>query len=309
MKRLLFFLCLAALPVASCSELDRGVVDARVKTLEDRAQAFAGQLVQLDRDIQALSSLMNAYAAGSHITAVEDISATHGRPAWKISFDKREPLIICDGRNGRNGHIGVDGTPGKDGHSPLVGVREIDGRWYWTVDGDLLKDAQGHNVPASSDPSESQATDGYTPVITIEDGRWVVTVNGLKTVLTDVSATEGIVEDGLFSAVNVSAGEVEFVLKDGTRFCLPRLGSFVFSLARVSDREVSYTVNGASGDVRVDVLGDGRWQVSVTPSATGGAIRLTAPDPMTNVTFLVLASDGAFSSTATFVINDGILNL
>ena len=313
MKRLILFLWVPVCLLAACNQAEMAEMDRRVTELEQRQQALSRQLQDIEKDVNALSALMDAYAKGFHVTSVEEVRKDGAIMGWNVSFDRHPSILLRNGADGRNGYVGVDGpdgVPGRTGNSPQVGVTRSDGAWYWTVDGQLLRDASGQPVPASASSSETQAKDGLTPVITIENGIWVVTVGGTRTEWTAVSTTEAVVEDGIFSSVATSGNQVNVTLKDGTLLQLPLQQAFSITLSKVSDRVLSYQAVGAVAAVTVSIIGDGAWQVGVSASSgSAGTVSLTAPSPLTDARFLLLATDGSNQTTASFIITDGIINL
>lgn len=313
MKRLILFLWVPVCLLAACNQAEMAEMDRRVTELEQRQQALSRQLQDIEKDVNALSALMDAYAKGFHVTSVEEVRKDGAIIGWNVSFDHHPSILLRNGADGRNGYVGVDGrdgVPGRTGNSPQVGVTRSDGAWYWTVDGQLLRDASGQPVPASASSSETQAKDGLTPVITIENGIWVVTVGGTRTEWTAVSTTEAVVEDGIFSSVATSGNQVNVTLKDGTLLQLPLQQAFSITLSKVSDRVLTYQAVGAVAAVTVSIIGDGAWQVGVSASSgSAGTVSLTAPSPLTDARFLLLATDGSNQTTASFIITDGIINL
>ena len=65
---------------------------------------------------------------------------------YTITFSKSNPITIFHGKDGQNG---MDGTDGKDGTTPTIGVKQdVDGIYYWTLDGDWLTDERGDKIKA-----------------------------------------------------------------------------------------------------------------------------------------------------------------
>ena len=157
----------------------------------------------------------------------------------------------ADGRPGTDGAPGQDGADGKDGHSPVVGVRkDVDGIYYWTIDGEWMLDDEGQKVPATgkdgADASAgSDGKDGVTPLLKIEDGYWFVSYDGgsnwtklYKAVgengADGAAGTPGTPgQDGkdgqsFFQGVDTSSSEdyIILTLADGTQIKLPTWKAF-----------------------------------------------------------------------------------
>lgn len=315
MKNRLAVLALAALLSAGCGAgYDDSALNARLDALDARIAAVSERLSAMNDNVAALGSLAVAYTSGSTVTGVDTLYADDGSVSgYMISFTGLDPVIIHNGISGTDGHIGVDGIPGTDGtpgHSPVVGVTMADGVWCWTVDGEILLGEDGSPCIASPDPSSAVAKDGETPVISIEDGNWVVTVGGSSSVLGPVSDSEVLIVDGVFSSVDASGDPVVFTLSGGESIYIPRAAPFGIILEKAGGLLLNWTAEGAGGAVNLDVLGDGTWSATVTSDTDrSGTISLVAPEPYHDASFMVLAGDGKHSAAASFSIISGTVVL
>lgn len=56
------------------------------------------------------------------------------------------PIVIFHGEDGSDGKDGVDG---QDAVLPLIGIKQdVDGVFYWTLNGEWLKDEKGSKIQA-----------------------------------------------------------------------------------------------------------------------------------------------------------------
>lgn len=310
MKKLFGLFAALALVCASCSKYDDSALKDRLDALDERIEVLNQRLQALNENVSALGVLAQAYAAGSYVTGITEVRDQDSNlTGYKVSFTNLEPVTIHTGQDGADGYIGSDGTPGTDGtpgHSPVVGVVQENGIWYWTVDGTVLTDTSGAKIPASPDPSAAQAKDGETPRISVENGKWVVTTGDNKVVWGDVAASDVLVVDGVFASVDASGDDVVFTLSDGSVITLPVYKAFALTLSAGSGFSVNWSVGGAKAAVRVDVFTDSEWKASVNAeSGSSGSIALEAPVSMQDASFLVLASDGIGEAAASFSIIDG----
>ena len=148
-----------------------------------------------------------------------------------------------DGENGKDGVDGEDGKDGKDGYSPVIGVRKhTDGLYYWTLDGDWLRDDDGNMIPATATGSGSSGAngadgkdgkdgeDGVTPQLTIENDYWYVSYDngatwtelGKATGEDGSNGADGEDGDSIFKSVTQDDEYVYFNLADGTMITLPK---------------------------------------------------------------------------------------
>lgn len=155
MKKVLFAIAAAAAMVCSCT-----------KDLEDRVDALEEKVAALESKVNAnVTSIQQLVAASAK--AVTVTSVVPGEDSYTITFSDGTTAVISNG---------VDGTNGDDGATPVIGVIEIDGICYWTVNGEPIK-YNGQNVPVKGTDGKD-GVDGKTPKFKIVDGIWKVSVDG-----------------------------------------------------------------------------------------------------------------------------------
>ncbi len=140
MKKVLFAFVAAALTICSCTK----GLEERVGTLEDKVAALEQKV---NANVTTIEQLLSASARAVTITSV-----VKGEDSYTVNFSDGTTVTL------------------KDGLTPALGVREIDGVCYWTVNGELLK-YNGANVPVKGE-------DGLTPQFKITDGVWKVSFDG-----------------------------------------------------------------------------------------------------------------------------------
>lgn len=258
--------------------------DCVIFTLSDGTQfrlptwsAFEALRTLCDRmntNIGSLQKLVETLQSNDSITSVAPLTENGRTIGYTISFVHHPDIVIyhgADGKNGENGQDGKDGAAGTDGRTPAVGIRQhSDGNWYWTLDGEWLKDAQGNKVRANgkdgadgedgrpgsdgepgadgqpgNDGQEGRpgadGKDGITPRLKIENGRWLLSLDEGGT-WTDIGqatgangqdgapGADGKDGDSMFSSVTCGEEEVTFTLADGTAFSIPREHPFALVL-------------------------------------------------------------------------------
>lgn len=256
-------LLLAAVPFQSCSDLDE--VKEQVKDIQDRVEKLESKVNDANKGVDAIWTLLNSLEKKY---CVVDYQVT--ADGCTVTFSDGRSVTI------RSGEDGKDGENGGDGHTPVMGVKLVDGVYCWTVDGVLLKDAEGKNVPCS----------GAAPVIGVkEDGGvsyW--TVNG--EFMTDAqgnrvqaSAKDGDNGDSFFKSVTSDGSSVVFTLADGTSFTLPmkkaasiRIEANKLHFSSYQTRTVHIGLENIIG-ASVSEKPEG-WRVRLE----GCALTITAPD-------------------------------
>ncbi len=248
--------------IAACSsEFDDAPLWESVNDLEERVGKLEELCRQMNTNLSAMKTIVDAVGSSDYVTGVTLVTKDGKVVGYTIAFYRHEPVTIyhgtdgkdgvngqdgkdgvngTDGKDGQDGKDGVNGTDGKDGHSPVVSVRrDTDGNWYWTLDGEWLRDDSGNRIRANgrdgadgkdgADGTDGQ--DGITPQLKIENEYWYISYDNGRTWTMLGKATSGgdsgSGDGGLFSGVDTSnADYVVFMLGDGTRIQLPTRSAF-----------------------------------------------------------------------------------
>ena len=300
MKNRVMALMVAAVCMAvSCVKPydDRELVD-RLDNIEADINAAEVLLESYKAQIASYQAFVTAYEKGTYVSSVEEIMDGGKLLGYKISFvDQTMPPIEI-----MNGVDGMPGSDGKDGYTPQMGIALSEGRYYWTVDGQIRLD-----MPASPDADALDVKNGETPQILIEEGNWVMVVGDVKEVLGPVSATDDQVGDDLFGNVKVSDDVLNVTLANGTAIELPVLREFSVSVEKDGQDNVIRYVLSASFDAPiVSVLSPYGWSaiVEAESGALTGRITLTMPENVKagDYTFNVLVTDGSHSASTVFTV-------
>lgn len=219
----------AGLMLAGCtgayddSELRKGLDDLR-----DRVEQLESKLDKLNGDIETINALVESLQGGISIVKVEE--GADG--SYTIYFSDNTTAVIRSGSNGED--------------APVIGVREQDGVYYWTLTSDgettWLTDADGQPLPVSGE-------DGTCPKLAVDDeGWWTVSYDG-GTVWERILDAEGnpvkavtdegsSVGDSFFSAVSQDDENVYFTLADGSVITVAKKGDFYLILREVPETSV-----------------------------------------------------------------------
>lgn len=300
MKNRVMTLMVAAVCMAvSCVKPydDRELVD-RLDNIEADINAAEVLLESYKAQIASYQAFVTAYEKGTYVSSVEEIIDGGKILGYRISFvDQTMPPIEI-----MNGVDGMPGSDGKDGYTPQMGIALSEGRYYWTVDGQIRLD-----MPASPDADALDVKNGETPQILIEEGNWVMVVGDIKEVLGPVSATDDQVGDDLFGKVEVSDDILKVTMLNGTVLELPVIQEFGVLVERAAQENTfDYSLSGAFDAPIVSVLCPYGWSASVEAesNALTGHITLTMPENVKagDYTFNVLVTDGSHSAFTVFTV-------
>lgn len=297
MKTGIKMLAVAAMVMAcSCTDALKERIDsleARVEALEAKVQA----------NVDAIEKLV---AASNSAVTINSVQTTDN--GYVISFSDGTTATIANGADGKDGDKGSDG---KDGSTPVIGVTEIDGVLYWTVNGTPLKNGNDY-VPVTGQKGNdgTAGKDGITPKFKVEDGKWFVSYdNGAS--WEEVGPAVTVVE----SSIEVTETETEyiFVFGDGKEIRIPKT-TCDLTLRLVTDKvriqagrttEFGYVLSGA--DETTHVVAEAQYYTATVDEAAS-KVKVTAPDPLTKGYVIVKAvrnSDGAsFSQYVVFDVTE-----
>ena len=359
MKKALLILAGAALVLSSCnnkeilSRLDQHDQDIaglqnNVKDLQSDVAGLKDAVAQINSNISALQTIVTALQNNDYVTGVENVKDDKGNViGYTIKFSKSAPITIYHGEKGAKGDKGdkgdqgdpgepgtpgepgapgEPGTPGKDGvdgNTPVIGVKESGGVYYWTIDGKILTDAEGHPIPVTGNDGApgnpgNDGKDGITPQLRINEGNWEVSYDEGETwtvVGPAQTASEGgqscDCEDAVFSDVKETKSAVVFTLSDGSTLRIDKLIEFSLNMDDSAvtmageATEIPYTLSGVgNGESRVDAIASGDWWAeAVAADKFSGVIKVTAGEAA-KAKVIVYAVDGKGRSDMRSLIFD-----
>ena len=230
---------LAALCLASCDDYDDTSLWQKVNDHEERLAALEQWQEETNHNISAIQQLLNTTDC---ITAVTPLMEGGQEVGYTIQFLHSDPITI------------YHGTKGDTGHTPQIGLTQgDDGNWYWTLDGQLMQDADGNPIRANGEDGADGAdgedgstgatgrpgTSAPTPQIkqgsTITSGTiqtdggtpqadaWYLSVDGGRTWYR-VSGKDGDDGDAFFTAAPTLSDDgthYTFTLSDNTEIKVP----------------------------------------------------------------------------------------
>lgn len=234
--------------VSSCQYDDTMVWD-KLDDHESRIAELERICKQLNTNISAMQTLVEALDLRDYITSVNPIIEDGEEVGYTINFAKSESITIYHGKDGANGIDGADGADGADGVdgengkdgadgvTPIIGVRQdSDDIYYWTLNGEWLLDEAGNKIKASGIDGKdgvdgedgkdgidgengkdgADGKDGITPELKIEEDHWWVSTDGglTWTKLGKAKGEDGVNYCEVFKGVTEDDNYVYFTLAD-----------------------------------------------------------------------------------------------
>ena len=126
--------------LAGCDEYDDTELWNAVKDHEQRLAALEQWQAEVNNNIAALQTLLNT---NDMITDVTPVTMGDEVTGYTISFLHSAPITIYNG---------TQGEKGETGDTPQIGLtQQEDGNWYWTLNGELMRDAEGNPIRANGE--------------------------------------------------------------------------------------------------------------------------------------------------------------
>ena len=317
-----------ALAFAACSDdYDDSALWDAVNGNTQRIEALEAWQAEVNNNIAALQQLLNT---NDMITAVTPVTMGGETVGYTISFLHSDPVTIYNGTQGEKGEAG---------DTPQIGLTQgEDGNWYWTLNGELMTNAEGNPIRANGEDGEdgTDGTDGDegpqgpagadapTPEIKlgknvtgdvetdngdIIDDAWYLSVDEGETWYR-VSGEDG---DPMFSKapeVDKDAGTVTFYLSEDDFFTVPLYQGITITFTSSDNNPIDpnepITVTGSTLDISYTVNGIEDAKLSAIPSTEGWSA--TVEDNAITVTvetgtasecdLLVTATDNAGKSVS-----------
>ena len=290
--------------------------------LEDRVTSLENRLDKLEAlvndNVNSIKALVEANAKAVTINSV-----TTTDNGYVIKFSDGTTATITNGQDGAPGQNGQDGAPGQDGKdaaAPQIGVQEIDGVLYWTVNGELLK-FNGENIRVTGNDGQDGAPgqagqdgkDGITPQFKVEEGKWYISFDG------EVWSEVGSAVTEVKSVVTVETTDEAYIFHiDDTTISIPKTNAFSLKLDQDDSIELKA---GERIMLTYNIVGEDKTTHVAVESSNFKAeldeytktLFITAPaEPMDGYVLIKATrnSDGAHSAQhITFHIQDTVYGL
>lgn len=231
MKRLFSVLAAACALISSLTGCyDDSAIQQDIADLKTRVTNLEERIKNSNDCIFALQSAVAALESNVFVTSVKEIEG-----GYEIRFSNNTTAVIHNG---------------KDGNTPVIGVKQYEGVYYWTLNGTWLPDDKGNKIPVTGKDG-SDGKDAVAPQLKIEDGYWYISTDGGET-WTMLAKATGEDGDAFFSNVEWDYSYLYLTLaSDGTVLTLPmknikELFNRIQSIVYVPDYDdLKITVNSA----------------------------------------------------------------
>lgn len=217
---------LTAILLAGCN-CDHTDLWKKINSNADRIKALEKWQEEVNSNLASLQQLLSTT---DYITGVTPVTQSGVQVGYTIQFLHSAPITIYNGEKGEKGEAGS---------TPKISVaQQADGNWYWTLNGEPLKDEAGNAIQANGTQGEQGEPGTSAPApqillgsslptgITIKtdggaknDDAWYLSVDN-KVTWYRINGTDGADGDAIFAKNGVdyttSTDYVTFTLADNT---------------------------------------------------------------------------------------------
>lgn len=269
MKRFFSILSLVFVGMVAISCYDDTKVWEKINSIDKT-------LTELTTQVNSVATLVQALEGNNYIKDVKEVTG-----GYEIEFTNGDKITIQNGKDGSD--------------APEIGaVKDVDGIYYWTLDGEWLLDAAGNKIPAGMGQ----------PKLKTEDGLWYISADGKEWALIgpDVACT--------IKNVVVAEDVVTFTLADGTEIAIPIVKAlditFNVQPGHIYDAttfDIEYAIVGGTDQNRISVMSPVAAVTVKATDANSGVLTVSVEERV-DFEFTVFVTDGVSRTifrTLTFI--------
>lgn len=302
MNKIQHLIFVSFLLLFTACQYDDSKLWSEIQDIEEQLHAHSQKILylenlcnELNTNVTAIQAILDAVENRDYITSVSPVSESGTEVGFVITFSSGKAVTIFHGKDGLDGSDGVDGN---DAISPVVGVKkDIDGVYYWTLNGDWLLDSEGNKIKAAAEDGK----DAVVPQFKIEDEYWYVSYDNKVTWERLASAVPELEQTSncFFKEIVIDDDCVNFVLLDGSSFKLPLLSAISLIFSQEGTFEcypgvsfsLSFDIIGASGAITAECICEGAIAAQVSVMDNEGNITVTPDDSFDNGRILLFVND------------------
>ena len=281
----------AALALAnSCADND-SLYD-KVDDLVERVDALEKKVDEINKiTIPGMQSIVASIQGKIYVNSV-----TQGDDGYTITFSDGTTAVIADGKKGDKGD------------TPTIGVIDVDGEFYWAVDGKALLDSDGNKIPVHS----------AIPQLRISEGKWQISYDKGETwtdvtVLGNPGGSTISIEDGDTTVTFFINGEAYTIQKELPFYLVFDARKDLGVPVGGDEYTYPYSLKGVSeGDVvEVDILNcTTGWEarvITLPKGDTPGYIGVKHNENATGKVFVYASNGRGKTDIKSLVFEDGVL--
>ena len=266
MKRCLLIISLVVAALVSCNKYDDEIADLQ-RQIDELVTANS----RVNDNVIALGKIVEALQNSAEVTSFSQIVEDGVVVGYTVTFKE-------EGKPAQT--VTVYNSPAN------VSVGELNGKYYWMVNGAWLTDESGSKI-------EACAT-AIVPQFRIAGGVIEVSLDG-------GASWKAVGEVGTPVVADFIDGEdaVTIVMAGGSRITLKKYQELTLTLSTTSltmaaggGRSINYTIGGGTQNARILLYAKDGWSATATAtSASKGTIDIQSPSEASTSEILVFLSD------------------
>lgn len=229
MKKLLWLIPIFSPVLFAGCRYDDGNIWNKINEQDSRLRKLEVHVGTLNNEVAVIRSIVTVLNGDDRVTSVTELD-----DGYVIGFEEQSAVTV---HHNQGAALSV------------IGVRLLDGAYYWTSAGKMLTDAAGKNLPAGGESAAPEVEiDGNTL-------KWNISVDGGATWKpTGMNATEG----SLFADVAFDGVAVTLKLADGTKLsaAVHRASPRMAFGDLTDDDEYLFAADGNDHTIHYSVTGD-----------------------------------------------------
>ena len=293
MRKHIILLSTISLLLAGCG----GFIRDEFTWMQQEIDELRTRIDGLNGSVESVHAVVTEMAEGGYVKSFTEFTED-GRTGYELTFNNGKTVRLLNG---------VTGKDGKDAEVPQLGTRQDnDGVWYWTLDGEWLKDGSGQKIRAAD-------KDGIVPVFKIDEGKIFISLDNGKTwdEVCTVHDTEGL---NIVSYTDISSynDRIILTLADGSKVEVPRYQPILVSLSLSGEEHgisagetipIGYSLTGNVSENTIVTAGtDGKYKTRIERISDGeGTVHVTCPNLYSDGYIYVMVNDGEGHSSVKVV--------
>lgn len=275
----------------SCNKYDDAWISGEFDSVSNYIDNIEIRCNNFNKEIVAIQGIVTAIEKNDMVTNLRYLP---DKNTLSLTFRDRGVITITinDGKNGNDVHT-----------APIISVKkDTDNIWYWTIDGEWLKDKNNNKVPTLNNSD-------VTPMFKIEKDYWYVSYDGGKEWTRLIKAkgedgADGANGDLLISAFTSDGQKVYITLNDGEQLVVPMEIPLDINIASPSEEitanqtfALTFEIIGSEIRPELTCIGEHGWKAAVKwDSDTNGELIVTAPEELRSGKIVVFAVSGEYTT-------------
>ena len=290
-----FFLSICTIiliTLSACSKKDKGPLG----DIEDKDDQYKEVCEHVNTNIESIRSLVGLLRGDDIIEYVTPIKDGDKEIGYTLGITPSQSISIYT----NNKYT-----------SPAIGIKpDVNGDFYWTLNGEWLLDSSGNKVLCNG------TSYSILPKLKVENGNWMLSIDNGKTWKNiEKISSNTLGNKGIFKEINISNAEnITITFADGYELVIPREPELTISFSEEKQIlvkpnatiTIDYTITGKTDGLKIEVVTSGNVKAEiVNKEATKGMITITTGESIDeNDKVILIAKNESVSTSKSLSFNE-----